>query len=183
MHTFPYDIYIYITGGQNCIDNPDINQNRSHTSFPGRQVIVPNASINCNVRITGVVVSMNFGGSMPGDLPLVQIWRPSSPGSSVYNRVAQAQLSGGTLIGGISGYYITIVPVSDLPDFQPGDVIGYYQSESPSRTIWNINTSGYTSYSNSASSPSITIDINNVDYIETDRQPLIEVNFGKYTET
>ena len=173
---------MYITGGQNCIDKPDIYQNGSHTSFPGRQVIVPNVTINCNVRITSVAASMNFGGFMPGDLPLVQIWRPSSPGSSVYNRVAQIQLSEGTLLDGISGYYATIVPVSDLPDFQPGDVIGYYQSESPLRTIWNVETSGYTSYSNNVNSPSITIDIDNVDNVETERQPLIELDFGKYTE-
>ena len=179
-----YDIYIYITGGQNCVDNPDIYRKGSHTSLPGRQVIVLNATTNCNVRITTVAASMNFGGFMPGDLPLVEIWRPSSPGSSVYNRVAQIQLSEGTLLDGISGYYATIVPVSDLPDFQPGDVIGYYQSESPLRTIWNINTSGYTSYSNNVNinSPSNTIDIDNVDYVETERQPLIELEFGKYTE-
>jgi len=173
---------MYITGGQNCIDNPDIYHNGSHTSLPGRQVIVPNATINCNVRITSVAASMNFGGFMPGDLPLVQIWRPSSPGSSVYNRVAQIQLSAGTLLGGISGYYVTIIQVSDLPDFQPDDIIGYYQSESPLRTIWNVETSGYTSYSNNVNSPSITIDIDNVDNVETERQPLIELDFGKYTE-
>jgi len=95
---------MYFLGGQNCIDNPEVNQQGNYSSIAGRQVIVPNASINCNIRITGVAVSMNSGGFRDGDLPLVLIWRPSSPRSSLYNRVAQIQLSNGTLFGGSSGY-------------------------------------------------------------------------------
>ena len=64
-------------------------------------------------------------------------------------------------------------------EFQSGDVIGYYQPSDPQRLIWSIQTSGYTSYSNSVTSPSTSIDTNNVDNIETNRQPLIAVMFGK----
>jgi len=174
---------VYFTGGQNCIDNPRIYQNGSHASFPGRQVIVPNASINCTVRITRVAVSMAFGGFLDGNLPLVQIWRPTSPGSGVYDRVVEMKLSEGTFLNGNSGYYLAISPFSHQSDFQRGDVVGYYQPKSPLRTIWTSNTNGYTSYSNNVNSSSNTIDISNVDNVETDRQPLIELQYGKYTET
>ena len=168
------------SGGQRCVGNPDVIQRGSHTSKFGRQVVVPNANINCVVRITGVAVSMNFGGYLSDNLPLFQIWRPISPGLSVYNRVVQVQLSNGSLIGGHRGYYLTNFTVSHPADLQPGDVIGYYQSSTPKRIIWDIENSEYTSYSNNATSPETTIDINNVDYVEANRQPLIELQFGKY---
>jgi len=113
--------------------------------------------------------------------PKIQVWRPSSPGSSVYNRINQATVSQGTILG-VSGdrYYFDRFPVTNFIDFQPGDVIGYYQPSQSRRVIWNIQTSGYTSYSNDTNHSNITIiDINNVDYVEPDRQPLIELQFGK----
>ena len=64
-------------------------------------------------------------------------------------------------------------------EFQSGDVIGYYQPSDPSHLIWSIQTSGYTSYSNSITTPSTSIDTNNIDNAETNRQPLIAVMFGK----
>jgi len=141
----------------------------------GSQVIVPSASINCAVRIIGLEVSMNFGG-FSGGLPFLQIWRPSSPGSSVYGRIYQVQLLGGNFR---NGYYFGRFRLINPAEFQSGDVIGYYESSVPSRTIWNIETSGYTSYSNNANSPATTINISDVDNVENDRQPLIELFYGK----
>jgi len=143
-------------------------------------VIVPSASINCTGRITGIAVSMEWIGLLTENYPIIQIWHPSSPGSSVYNRISQATVSLGTREGNFGNfYYIYRFPVTNFIDFQPGDVIGYYQPSQPRRVIWNIQTSGYTSYSNSVNSPSNTIDINNVDHVERDQQPLIELQFGK----
>ena len=171
---------IYVSsfsGGQICIDNPDARQRGSHSSMAGSQVIVPSASTNCTVRITRLIVSMDFGGYFNGGLPIFQVWRPSSPGSSVYNRVSRAQLLGQLLT--VNNYYIGNFVLGSPVEFQPGDVIGYYQSSSPFFTIWNIETSGYTSYSNNANSPATTINISDVDNVENDRQPLIELFYGK----
>jgi len=169
------------SGGQSCIDNPDVYQRGSHASSRGVQVIVPSTSINCAVRITGIAVSMNFGGFRNGGQPLIQIWRPSSPESNVYNKVAEVQLSARILIGNFtSGYFLENFTVNGTADFQSGDVIGYYQSSSPLFTIWNIETSGYTSYSNNTSSPATTINISDVDNVENDRQPLIELQYGRH---
>ena len=56
--------------------------------------------------------------------------------------------------------YITNFSVAPT-DFHSGDVVGYYQPSFPRRTIWNINTTGYTSYSNNVNNLSNTIDIMN----------------------
>jgi len=124
---------------------------------------------------------MEFIGHTTNNFPRIQIWRPSSPGSSVYNRISQATVSQGiTLSDSGNRYYFNRFPVTNFIEFQPGDVIGYHQPSLPRRVIWNINTSGYTSYiSNTNHSNITTIDINNVDQMEHDRQPLIELQFGK----
>jgi len=174
-------LLLYPAGGQSCINNPNVNQRGSDLIDGGRQVIVPSAMINCTGRIVGISVSMNWNGLQTLHFPVVQIWRPSSPGSSVYNRLGGVELSRGNFIGQFRavGYYYQRLLIRGSIDFQFGDVIGYYQPSQPRREIWNIQTSGYTSYSNNVNSPSNTIDINNVDNVEIDRQPLIELQFSK----
>lgn len=146
----------------------------------GRQVIVPNATFNCNGRIINVMASMLFAG-LASNFPLFQVWRPTSLNSSTYNKIDEVKLPPGNRIGGISGYYSTSLSLnsSSQIEFQSGDVIGYYQPSIPQRLIWNLQTSGYTSYSNTASSPLTSIDTDNVDNAEANRQPLIEVTYGK----
>jgi len=173
-------VLLYTIGGQGCINNPNVNQRGSDLIDSGRQVIVPSTRINCVGRITGFVVSMEFIRHFTNNFPRIEIWRPSSPGSSVYSNLGYVTLSRGTLIGDpTSGYYFLRLSIINSSDFQFGDVIGYYQPSQPRRVIWNINTTGYTSYSNNVNSPSNTIDINDVDHVERDRQPLIELQFGK----
>ena len=147
-------------------------------------MIVPAARFNCSGRITNVAVSMQFVFFGP-DLPLFQVWRPASLSSSVYNKIGEVELPSGDHMGGIiiNYYYATLSLNSSAQiEFQSGDIIGYYQSSSSQRLIRNIQTSGYTSYSNTVTSPSTSIDISNVDNSDTDRQPLIEVMFGKFIQ-
>ena len=115
------------------------------------------------------------------DLPLFQVWRPTSSNSAIYTKIGEAELPLGDRIGGemINYYFIDLsLNSSKQIEFHSGDVIGYYQSTSSHR-IRNIRASGYTYYSNRASSPLTSIDVSNTDYIETHHQPLIEVMFGK----
>ena len=159
--------------------NPNVNQRGQQTIDGGRQVIVPNARFNCNGRITNVAVSMRkwFGENYP----LFQVWRPTSLNSSTYNKTGEVQLPEGNfiVIGQNRNYNYANISLnsSSKIEFQSGDVIGYYQPSSAWRLIWSIQTSGYTSYSNTVKSS--MIDINNVDNIDTNLQPLIKVMFGK----
>ena len=144
-------------------------------------MIVPATRFNCSGRITNVAVSMQFVFSGP-DLPLFQVWRPTSTNSSVYNRIGEVELPSGDHIGGIIiNYYFANLSLNSSSQigFQSGDIIGYYQSSNSQRLIRNVRTGGYTSYSNTVSSPLASIDINNIDNTDTERQPLIEVMFGK----
>ena len=146
-------------------------------------MIIPNAALNCNGRITNVAVSMRFGVVFGSNLPLLQIWHPTSLNSDSYTVIGEVQLPAGNYIstGLFSGYYFANMSLnsSNQIEFQSGDAIGYYQPSDPQRRIWSIQTSGYTSYSNTVTSPSTSIDTNNIDNIETNRQPLIEITFGK----
>ena len=152
----------------------------------GRQVIIPRARFDCNGRITNIVVSLSQPALLlPGNnnLPLFQVWHPTSPTSSIYNKTGEVQLPAGEFrqvdIG--RNYHSANVSLNSNSqiEFQSGDVIGYYQPSDPLRLIGSIQTSGYTSYSNSVTSPSTSIDTNSVDNTEANRQPLIEVMFGK----
>ena len=160
------------------MNNPNVNQRGQLIIDDGRQVIVPNARFNCNGRITNVAVSMqeNFGNGYP----LFQVWHPTALNSSTYNKIGEMKLPGGNFIRIGQYYYVSLsLNKSSQIEFQSGDVIGYYQPSNPRRRIRSIQTSGYTSYSNNATSPLSSIDINNVDNTEHDHQPLIEVMFGK----
>ena len=123
-------------------------------------------------------MEIGFGDSYP----LFQVWHPTSLNSSTYNKIGEVQLpTGGLTIFGLDRdyYYASSISLnsSSQIEFQSGDVIGYYQPSNPHRHIWSIQTSGCTSYSNTAKSS--TIDTNNIDNIDTNLQPLIKVMFGK----
>ena len=146
-------------------------------------MIVPNARFSCNGRIINVVVSMQGQIATGSNHPVFQVWHPTQLNSSTYNKTDEVQLTGGEYIyiGGSIGYFYDNISLNrnSQIEFQSGDVIGYYQPSNSRRLIWNIQTSGYTSYSNTVTSPLTSIDINNVDNIATDYQPLIEITFGK----
>ena len=145
-------------------------------------MIVPKARFNCNGRITNVAVSIKDRLLGANNFPLFQVWHPTSFNSSTYNKIDEVQLSdGGLKVVDEGSYYYANMSLnsSSQIEFQSGDVIGYYQSSNLQRRIWNIQTSGYTSYSNIVTSPLTSFDINNVDNNHDNYQPLIAVLFGK----
>ena len=128
-----------------------------------------------------ILVSMESDGES-GNLPIFQVWHLTLNTSSTYSKIGEVQLPEGNLMTSSEGNYSFVnmsLNSSSQIEFQSGDVIGYYQPSNSRRLIWNIQTTGYTSYSNTVTSPLTSIDINSVDNIETDRQPLIEVIIGK----
>ena len=177
-------LYFNLSGGQTCLSNPNVNQRGQRIIGSGRQVIVPNARFNCNGRITNVAVSMH--GKLGSNLPLFQVWHPISLNSNTYNKTGEVELAPGHYksIDINLGYFYVNMSLNNNSqiEFQSGDVFGYYQPSNARRLIWNIQTSGYTSYSNTVTSPLTSINTNNVDNTETDYQPLIEVTFGKIVQ-
>ena len=170
---------IDLSGGQMqaCFKNPNVNQRGQITINIGRQIIVPQAKFNCNGRITGVAASMDMS-PLGSNLPLFQVWHPTS---SVYHKVGEIELPLGDYITGTENYYFANLSLntSSQIEFQSGDIIGYYQPTDSKRLIFSIQAAEYNSLSDTATNPTTSIDIHNVDNIETQRQPLIEVTFGK----
>ena len=140
-------------------------------------MIVPQYAFNCGGRVTRFAASLKYSDSK-GNLPIVQIWRPSSHHSTVYNKVFEEQIANFTQKGSL---HVADIKISDsnLIEFQPGDVIGYYQPSNLQFAIRNYQTDGYISYVTSDAYNSITkINVNDSTAINQ-RQPLIEVLFGK----
>ena len=146
----------------------------------GRQVIVPSLTFNCYGRINHVSY-VKINASHPGDdEPVIQLWRPSSSGSNVYNKIGQTKvLIHERAISDTQFYYIGATFNNRQINFQPGDVIGYYQPSNPRHLLWNINEAGYVSYSINASAAATTINTSNVHYIDDELMPYIRVNFGE----
>ena len=117
------------------------------------------------------------------DFPLFQVWHPTSLNSTIYSKIGEVQLPAGDFVAvGVNrNYYSASLSLNSNSqiEFQSGDVIGYYEPSSSRWLIGSIQTSGYTSYSDIVATPSTSIDTNNVDNTEVNRQPLIEVIFGK----
>ena len=171
---------------QTCVNNPNVNQVGQVIISSGRQVIIPRAKFNCSGRITNVSVSMqNQPVAIPNDnLPLFQVWHPTSLNSSAYNKIGEVQLPAGDFVAVSAGrsYFFANLTLngSSQIEFQSGGVIGYYQPSSSQRSIWSIQTSGYISYSNNNDTYPLTlIDISTAENTDNDHQPLIAVMFSK----
>ena len=168
------------SGGQTCLDNPNVNQRGQETIASGRQVIVPNARFNCNGRITNVAASMkDWSGAT--NYPLFQVWRPYMyPGS--YMKIGEVHFSAGSLKGaGQGSYYYANISLnsSSQIEFQSGDVIGYYQPSNAQRQIWSIQTDEYISYSLTFPYALDVLHIYSEGISVDNYQPLIKVMYGK----
>ena len=155
----------------------------THTSrniMRGRQVIVPGLTFNCYGRINHVsCVTTNV--SQPGnDEPVIQLWRPSSSGSNVYNIIGQTRFFNKRLIKDTQFYFTNVKFKNGRVKFQPGDVIGYYQPSNPRHLLWSINEEGYISYSINASAAATTINTSNTHYIHNGLIPFVRVYIGEY---
>jgi len=114
-----------------------------------------------------------------GDLPIIQIWRPSSLNSTVYYRIGQVQVT--NTINVATNHSFTNITISNSSEleFQSGDVLGYYHSINSSHLISNIWAIGHTSYvSSSTNASTATIDVMELtrNYNE---QPLIGMTFSE----
>ena len=170
--------------GQSCVDVVNIQQQGINTSFTSGLVIVPEYNFSCNGRITGYLARLVLNVEGSGEYPTIQIWRPVTQNSTIYNKVGTVcALTASDIINATtneSSYYLANVSCTgdNRTEFQSGDVIGYYQSNSSHFQLLNIATEEYTSYSSDGLLTSINIsDVNTFKSI----QPLIQVMYGEVT--
>jgi len=114
--------------------------------------------------------------------PSFQVWRPSSPGSLIYNRAGQVQLqSGDQVTTGRNGFQEASISLNgdDRIEFQSEDVIAYYHPPDSRYNVRDIETDGYLLYRFDGSPPPTSVNLNERDNKRNFRQPLIQFQIGK----
>ena len=146
-------------------------------------MIVPSSVFTCNGRVTGYLISLESASSS-GGYPSVQVWHTTS--STMYTRVdTECALTGNDIsrMEDRNGdeYYLGNVTCTgnNRIEFQSGDIIGYHHGSSVLYRLWNIDANGYTSYHRDVSSPLNTFNTDSNDDTDSDKQPLIQLMYGK----
>ena len=173
----------FILGGQICIDNVNIQQNGRDNLNRNMLGIVPRLSFTCNGRITSIRARVIFSTGR-SDYPFFQVWRPLSSGSTIYNKIGEAQLQSDDQVTrrGNSNFGSARITLTDDDriEFQSGDVIGYYHPPDARYRVRTIRTDGYRLYRFNGSPAPISVDLNNADGNNNGRQPLIQFDIGEW---
>ena len=144
--------------------------------------IIPNLHFYCNARITAIKVRI-LSDDTKNDFLYLQVWRPTTQGSKIYNKIAQVQVSTNDIIQ--STYLEANIELIGTKRIvvQSGDVIGYYQPPESRYVVRSIQTPGYALYSftiDASSVPGPSVNLNKAKLRTGLRQPLIHFTVGKY---
>jgi len=176
-------LYYHSTDGQICIDEVDIQQISDDEIGRDRIAIVPCLNFNCNGRITSIRARTTGPNQRRNDYPCFQIWRPSSSGSTMYNRVSQVQSQSNQIFQQSSIVAIINITLTgnERIEFQSGDVIGYYHPRDICYDVRTIRTDGYVQYEFDGSPTLTSVNLSTVanDSITDQRQPLIQFTIGE----
>ena len=147
-------------------------------------MIITSSNFSCNGRVTGYLISLESENNCSEGYPSIQVWHPIS--STEYVRVdTECALNASDISmmmdGNEDDYNLGNVSCTgnNRTEFQSGDVIGYHQGSAVRYRLWSIKSNGYTSYQLVTNSPLNTFIISNDVPSISNRQPLIEVMYGK----
>ena len=166
-----------LLGGQACTDSVNI-QRSGFIIGPNRLAIVPRFNFTCDGRITSIRARVFMSNDFRrNDYPSFQVWRPSSVGSTIYNKIGEVQLQSDDQVTDSNNNRIANIILTDnnTIEFQSGDVVGYYQ---PPDTRYEVAVTSDTDYELNwfYGSP------NSVDLSEKDGmyigQPLLQFTIG-----
>ena len=107
------------------------------------------------------------------------MWRPTSDGSTIYNKTGEVQLQADDPVtqNGPNYWEVNITLTgNNTIEVQSGDVVGYYHPPGAHYLVMDIPTNGYWLYqfSRSAAAASNSINISERDVIFNYRQPLLQ---------
>ena len=99
----------------------------------------------------------------------------------IYNKTSEIQLqSENQVTEGYNNFETTIILTGEKRlEFQPGDIIGYYQLPESCYRELDVDTMGYVLYQFNGTSPPDTLNLSEADQILNNRQPLLQFTFGK----
>ena len=169
-----------LLGGQICTDSVDIQQNGDNIIGRDRLSIIPRLHFTCNGRITSIRARVRFDNST-NDYLSFQVCRPSSVGSTMYNKIGEVQLQSDDQLTGSGNFQTANITLTgnNTIEVQSGDVVGYYHPPDARYQVRTIQTDGYILYRFNGSRSSV--DLNNSFKSNNYRQPLIQFIIGKST--
>ena len=166
-----------LLGGQFCTDSVDVQQDGRSQISRDRLAIIPRLNFNCNGTITSIIARVRLDSDRI-DYPVFQVWRPTSIGSTVYNKIGEVQLQSDDQVTGSGDFRTANITLTgnNTIEVQSGDVVGYYHPPQSQYRVRNIESNGYIQYVFDGSLESVDLD-DGVD-IRNDRQPLIQFVIG-----
>ena len=170
-----------LLGGQFCTDSVNIEQVGDAQLSLGRLAIIPRLNFTCNGRITSIRARVRISVGR-NDYPSFQVWRVASFGSTVYNKIGEVQLQSDDQVTGSGDYRIAniVLTGNNTIEFQSGDVVGYYHPSDARYRVRTIRTGEYRLYQFNGSPPT-SVNLNDANRNDNERQPLIQFITGKYT--
>ena len=168
-----------LLGGQFCTDSVDVQQDGDNEIGRDMLAIIPRLNFTCNGRITSIIARVRFDDNDNRvDYPVFQTWRPTSIGSTIYNKTGQVQLQSDDQVTG-SGNRRTVTIIltgNNTIEVQSGDVVGYCHPPESRYRVRNIQNDGYKQYEFDESPESV--DLDHRDGIHDNQQPLIQFIIG-----
>ena len=171
---------LLILGSEFCIECINVQQ-RSNIRVPSNNlVIIPRLKFSCNGRISSVRAGLDRVQRFSNFLNF-QLWRPLSSSTPIYSKVGEIHLeSDYQVTEGYNNLEATIILTGEKGiEFQPGDIIGYYQPPRSRYRVLYVNTMGYVFYRFNGTSPPNTLNLSEANIVHNSRQPLLQFTFGK----
>jgi len=182
VHNCALSCQLNLLGGQTCTDNIDIERSGVTQLFYNRLAIFPRLNFTCGGRIINIRATVRKNNGRHRFLNF-QIWRPSSPGSKIYNRTGEAQLQSDDQVTlmtrGRREANISLTG-DDRIEFQSGDVIGYFHPSGSRYQVRDVLTYGYVLYRFDGSPPPTSVNLSEANANLSYRQPLIQFAYGKH---
>ena len=174
-----------LLGGQQCTDYDNILQPGNNVIDHNRTAIIPRLNFTCNGRITNIRVRLWFEAEN-GNYPFFQVWRPTSVGSTAYNKIGEVQLQPHDPVASVSSttQIAIIVPTgTNIIEVQSGDVVGYYHPPQSRYRVITRQTEGYILYQFQVSGSPEMVDLNNNMGNNDEQQPVIQFTISKLCTT
>ena len=177
-------VYCYdnsLLDGQFCTDSVDIDRSGSRNMGDDKQAIIPQFNFACSGIITGIRARMRFDDDGV-NYPIIQVWRPVSIGSMIYNKTGEVQLMSSDQGTGEDRYRLVtiILTGNNTIEVQPGDVVGYYHPPQSRYRVRTRNIDGYTIYQFEGSPNLTSVNLRSANSNYDRRQPLIQFSIGKW---
>ena len=168
-----------LLGSEFCIECINVQQKLNSSLSINNLVIIPRQEFSCNGRITSVRAGLDRLPNQNNSLTF-QLWRPILSGTMIYNKTGEIQLqSENQVTEGYNNFEKTIILTGEKRlEFQPGDVIGYYQPPESRYRVLDVDTMGYVLYQFNGTFPD-TLNLSEANQILNNRQPLLQFTFGK----